>query len=49
MSQAPSDVFEMTVRVVADAGSCVLRNDAPASYPSRCTASVDSWSQNPSP
>ena len=49
MSHAPSDVFEMTVRVVADARSWVLRNETPASYPSRCTASVDSWSQNPSP
>jgi hypothetical protein len=39
----------MTVRVVADTGSYVLRNETPASYPSRCTASVDSWSQSPSP
>ena len=31
MSHAPSDVLEMTVRVVAEAGSCVLMNDTPAS------------------
>ncbi len=45
----PSDVFEITVWVVVDAGSCVLRNETPASRPSNITTSLDAWSQKPRP
>ena len=31
MGHVPSVVFEITVQVVSDVGSCVLRNETPAS------------------
>ena len=49
MGQAPLAVFEMTVSVSLAPGSCSERNDTPASHPSRMTASLDAWSQKPSP
>ena len=49
IGQAPSLVFEITVSVTRARGSCTDRNETPASYPSRRTASFDAWSQKPSP
>src|SRR5215212_7718131 len=49
IGHAPSLVFEITVSVTAARGSCTDRNETPASYPSRSTASFDAWSQKPSP
>ena len=46
---APSLVFETTVWVTSDRGSCTERNETPASKPSRNTLSVDPLSQNPRP
>ena len=46
---APSDVFEITVWVVVEAGSCTLRNETPASLPTSMTTSRDAWSQKPRP
>jgi hypothetical protein len=42
-------VLEITVRVVADVGSCVLRNETPASYPCNSATSLDGWIQKPRP
>ena len=47
--QVPSVVFEITVCVIARAGSCTLRNDTPASIPTRLTIGFVGWIQNPSP
>ena len=49
IGHAPSDVFEITVCVVVDEGSCMQRNETPASCPSNITTSVDAWSQKPRP
>ena len=49
IGHAPSLVFEITVSVTRARGSCTDRNETPASYPSRRTASFDAWSQKPSP
>jgi hypothetical protein len=49
IGHAPSDVFEITVQVVVDAGSWVLRNETPASHPSNMTTSLDASSQKPRP
>jgi hypothetical protein len=49
IGHAPSDVFEITVWVVVEAGPCTLRNETPASLPSNITTSVDAWSQKPRP
>ena len=45
----PSVVFEITVCVIARAGSCTLRNETPASMPTKLTIGSVGWIQNPSP
>lgn len=49
IGQAPSDVFAMIEPVAPDAGSCQVRADTPASYPSRITSSEVQPRQNPRP
>jgi hypothetical protein len=44
IGQAPLDVFEITVWVIVDTGSCTLRKETPASDPSSMTMSRDEWS-----
>ena len=39
----------MTVAVDPETGSCMLRNETPASYPSSITTALDAWSQKPRP
>jgi hypothetical protein len=46
---APPELFEITVCVRPSAGSCTLRNETPASYPTRITASLVRCSQKPRP
>ena len=46
---AASAVVPMTVPVSPTAGSCRLRNDTPASYPSSSTTSLVACSQKPNP
>lgn len=49
IGHAPSEVFEITVEVIPDAGSCAVRNETPASDPSSITTSLDAWIQKPRP
>jgi len=49
IGQAPSELLEITVCVTFDFGSCTLRNETPASNPSRITVSLCLPSQKPRP
>jgi len=49
IGQAPSELLEITVCVTFDFGSCTLRNETPASHPSRITVSLCLPSQKPRP
>ena len=49
MGHAPSDVFEITVWVTLERGSCTVRKETHASHPSNITVSVDACSQKPRP
>src|SRR5262245_7398153 len=49
IGQAPSVVFEMTVEVEPDDGSCLDTNDTPVSQPTRITVSDTASSQKPRP
>jgi Ca2+-transporting ATPase len=49
IGHAPSELLEITVQVSADLGSCTLRNETPASNPSKMTLSLCCPSQKPRP
>jgi hypothetical protein len=49
IGQAPSELSEITVCVTFDFGSCTLRNETPASNPSRITVPLCLPSQKPRP
>ncbi len=49
IGHAPSELLEITVQVMADLASCTLRNETPASNPSRMTVWPCCPSQKPRP